>query len=161
MSEKNLNEKRSSRVTVLEAIHRLSDLEMPITNDSIVRQTGLKTVTVADCLKELKERDEITSIERGVYRPLHKHPPSQVIYFASMPDGRTRIEKGDSVIEFTPHEMSHQVSPKLAGYVAQFMAVENAHQVMYLVEQDRRKDRRIAALEAKLKLNPNQGSLPL
>lgn len=159
MSDNNLNEKRSSRVQVLEAIHRLSDLEMPITNDSIVRQTGLKSVTVADCLKELKERDEICSVERGVYRPVHKHPPSQTIFFCRMPDGTTKIEKGDVVIEFTPHEMLHQVAPSMGGYAAQSMMVESTHQLMHLVEQNRKQERRIAALEAERKADPKQESI--
>lgn len=127
-------ERRSSRTQVLEAIKALAEQEMPITGDSIARHTGLKTVTVNDCIKELKERDEIWSPERGIYRPKEREEASQAVILIVLPGGGMKIEKGNVVIEFTPLEWRTQVAPAAAGFCAQTVAIENAHKTMQLFE---------------------------
>ena len=154
-----LTDKRSSRVQVLEAIHALFEQEMEITCSTIVRHTGLKTVTVNDCIKELKERDEIWCPERGVYRPCQRHEPSEPVSVTVMPTGHVKWEKGDAVMAFTPHEWRTQVAPLAAGASAQTAVIEHTHQTMQLLEQVRKLQRRVDALQVKLSADPAQMEL--
>ena len=154
-----LAEKRSSRVQVLEAIHALYDQEMEITCASIVRHTGLKTVTVNDCIKELKERDEIWSPERGCYRPCFRHEPSEPISVTVMPTGHVKWEKGDVVMAFNPHEWRTQVAPLAAGACAQTAVIEHTHQTIQLLEQVRKLQRKVDGLQARLAADPAQRDL--
>lgn len=155
MTDKNLTEKRSSRVQVLEAIRALSNYEMPVTSETIARHTGLKPVTVADCIKELKERDEIWSPERGVYR-LQAGDTSVAVTITMFPDGGAMIEKGDVVLQLNHHELRTQVAPAFAGSAVHSLVIEYAHNAMLLTEKFRKAERRIAALEQQLAMNPAQ-----
>ncbi|MBO9679551.1 MAG: hypothetical protein J7556_15015 [Acidovorax sp.] len=159
MTDKTLTDKRSSRVQVLEAIHALHDQEMEITCASIVRHTGLKVVTVNDCIKELKEREEIWSPERGVYRPIQRHEPSEVVIMIALPTGHVKWEKGDQMIEFTPKEWRLQVAPMAAGACAQTAVIEHTHQTIQLVDQVRKLRRQVEGLQAKLAADPAQRDL--
>lgn len=152
-------EKRSSRIQVLEAVHALYDQDLEITRSALVRQTGLKTVTVDDCIKELKRRDEIWSPEDGVYRPKVRYEPSQPVSVTILPTGHVKLEKGDQVMEFNPFEWRQQVAPVAAGSCAQAAVIEHTHQTIQLVDQVRRLRRKVEALEAKMKVNPAQGDL--
>lgn len=158
-TKENLNEKRSSRVQVLEAIHSLYEQEMEITTASIVRHTGLKSVTVSDCLKELRDRDEIFNPERGVYRPCFKHEPSQAVTVTVMATGHVKLEKGDIVMELTPREWRVQLAPLAAGASAQTAVIEHTHQTVQLADQLRKVQRQVEGLKALLKANPDQLAL--
>ena len=151
-------DKRSSRVRVLEAIQALSNYQQPVTSDSIARHTGLRPVTIADCIKELKERDEIWSPERGVYR-LQSGETSVLVSVTVTPDGRAKIEKGDAIVELTPHEWRTQLAPLAAAGAIQTVAIEHAHHTLLLAERNRKLERRVAALEEKLGANPAQMDL--
>ena len=151
-----LTDKRSSRTQVLEAVHALFEQEMEITCASLVRHTGLKTVTVADCLKELKERDEIWSAERGIYRPCQKHEPSEAVSITVMPTGHVKLEKGDQVMAFNPHEWRTQVAPMAAGASAQTAVIEHTHQTLQLADMVRRLRRQVEGLQSKLGANAAQ-----
>lgn len=159
MTDKNPSDKRSSRVQVLEAIHALHDQEMEITCASLVRQTGLKVVTVNDCIKELREREEIWSPERGVYRPMVRHEPSEPISITMMPTGHVKLEKGDQVMEFKPHEWRQQVAPVAAGACAQTAVIEHTHQTLQLAETVRKLRRQVEGLQARMAADPAQRDL--
>lgn len=147
-SEMTPAERRSSRIVVLEAICALHDQEMPVTVDAIVRHTSLKTVTVADCIKELRERDVIWSPERGVYRPRRAaEHASQPVSITVLPGGRVKLEKGDQVMEFTAREWRMQVAPMAAGACAQTAIIEHTHHTMQLVDQVIRLRRRVDGLD--------------
>lgn len=151
MTEPIAIDKRSSRVQVLEAICALHDQEMPVTCDAIVRHTGLKTMTVADCLKELKERDDIWSPERGVYRPRRPQAePSQPVSITVLPGGRVKLEKGDAIMEFTSNEWRMQVAPLAAGAAAQTAVIEHTHHTMQLIDQVIRLRRRVDGLDLQI-----------
>ena len=160
MSDKmTLTEKRSSRVVVLEAIHALHEQEMEINSAAIVRHTGLKTVTVSDCIKELKEREEIWSPSRGVYIPRQRHEPSEAVSLTAMPSGHVKLEKGDMVMQFTPHEWRLQVAPFAAGASAQTAVIESTHHTLQLLEQVRKLQRKVDGLQAVIATNPAQMQL--
>lgn len=158
MTDKNPSDKRSSRVQVLEAIRALSNYEMPVTSETIARHTGLKMVTVSDCIKELKEREEIWSPERGVYR-LQGGETSVAVTITMFPDGGAKIEKGDVVLEVNHHEMRTQLAPAFAGSAMQTFAIEISHNAMILVEKNRKLERRVMALEKRLAVDPAQRDL--
>lgn len=139
-------DKRSSRVKVLEAVRALENYEMPVTSESIARHTGLKPVTVADCIKELKERDEIWSPERGVYR-IQRGETSIAVLVIPTPDGGLKIEKGDQVMTLNHHEWRVMLAPMAAAASIQTVAIEHSHTSMMLTDKYRRLERRLAALE--------------
>lgn len=159
MTKENLSEKRSSRVQVLEAIHALHDQEMEVTSASIARHTGLKMVTIADCLKELKERDEIWSVERGVYRPCFKHEPSQAVTVTAMASGGVKLEKGDMVMEFTPHEWRVQLAPLAAGASAQTAVIEHTQLTIQLADEVRKLRRQLDGLKSLMSKDTRQAAI--
>lgn len=127
----------SSRVQVLDAVCELYDQELPVTTAAIMRATGLKPVTVADCIKELKERGEIWTPERGVYRPVMKHPPARAVSRTTLPDGSVKLEVGDDVLTLTPRE-SRMVGEAMGGSAAMLVAIESANQMAEVVNLARR-----------------------
>lgn len=127
----------SSRVQVLEVLRDLYDQELPVTTPAIIRVTGLKHVTVTDCLKELKERGEIWCPERGVYRPVVKHPPSRAVSRTTLPDGTVKLEVGDEMLTLTPRE-SRLVAEAMGGTAAMLVAIESASQMAEMVNLARR-----------------------
>lgn len=160
MTEKTtITDNRSGPVRVLEAVHALYEQEMEITSASLVRHTGLKSVTVAECLKTLKQLDDIWSPERGIYRPCQRHEQSEAISITVMPTGHVKLEKGDQVMAFNPHEWRTQVAPVAAGAAAQTAVIEHTHQTLQLADMVRRLRRQVEGLQSKLGANPAQMEL--
>lgn len=127
----------SSRVLVMDAIKDLYDQEIPVTSPAIIRATGLKPVTVADCIKTLKERGEIWTPERGIYRPVLKHPPARAVSRTTLPDGTVKLEVGDEILTLTPRE-SRMVAEAMGGSAALLVAIESANQMAEVVTLARR-----------------------
>lgn len=127
----------SSRVQVLEAIRDLYDQEVPVTTAVILRVTGLKSHIVHDCIKFLKERGEIWSPERGVYRPVVKHPPARAVSRTTLPDGTVKLEVGDEVLTLTPRE-SRMLAEAMGGSAALLVAIESANQMTEVANLVRR-----------------------
>lgn len=127
----------SSRVQVLEAIKELFDQEIPVTTPAVIRVTGLKSVTVADCIKALKERGDIWAPERGVYRPVLKHPPARAVSRTTLPDGTVKLEVGDEILTMTPRE-SRLVAEAMGGSAALLVAIESANKMAEVTELARR-----------------------
>jgi predicted transcriptional regulator len=141
-----INERKSSRIQVLEAIHSLYEQEVDVTIDSLVRYTNLKTVTVNDCIKELKERDEIWSLERGVYRPKMRHEQSRSPSLTMLPNGMVKLEIGDTVENLTPREVA-LLAPFFAGISMQIAASSYNHNVMMMGDRIAKAERKVRALE--------------
>ncbi|GAB2531973.1 helix-turn-helix domain-containing protein [Simplicispira piscis] len=118
----------SSRVRVLEAVRDLYDQEIPVTTASLMRATGLKPVTVTDCIKDLKDRGEIWSPSRGVCLPTVKHPPARAVSRTSLPDGTVKLEVGDDILTLTPRE-SRMVGEVMGGSAAMLVAIESSNQM--------------------------------
>lgn len=151
MASEQLSEKPSSRVQVLEAIYSLHEGEVEVTVDSLVRYTGLKTVTVNDCIKELRERDEIWSLERGVYRPKLRHEQSRAVSITPHPSGMVKLEIGDVVLDLTPREVQI-VAPFFAGINTQVAASAYNHTTMAVADRLAKAERKIRAMEELRKL---------
>jgi len=140
-------ERTSSRIVVLEAIMSLHEADVEVTAEAIIRHTGLKYVTVADCIKELKEREEIWSLERGVYRLKVNHKPARACSVSPLPDGSVVVEVGDQCVILTPREID-LVSPYFAGVNQRAAAAAYNHTVMMLHERMTKAERKAKALEA-------------
>lgn len=159
MNDKTLTEKRSARTQVLEAVHALSDQEMEINVSALVRHTGLRVASVNDCIKDLRERGDIFSPSRGIYKPSQRHEPSEAVSLTAMPTGHIKLEKGDMVMEFTPHEWRLQVAPFAAGASAQTAVIEATHHTLQLAEQVRKLQRQVDGLRTAMAANPAQMQL--
>lgn len=146
-----MSERPSSRTQVLEAIYSLYESEVDVTVESLVRYTGLKTVTVNDCIKELKERDDIWSLERGVYRPKLRHEKSRAISITPLPSGTVKLEVGDVVLDLTPRE-AQVVAPFFAGLNTQVAASAYNHTTMMMMDRLAKAERKIRAMEEAKKL---------
>ena len=159
MTECNAEKKVSSRTQVLEAVHSLHEQGLEITTASLVRATGLRTMVVSDCIKELRERDEIYSVERGVYRPAYRHEEARAVSTTAMGNGRLKIEVGDDVLDLTPRE-AWLLALNLSGYATSMASAQYVHQMSQLAERVAKAERRSAALEARL-LGGENGQMAL
>ena len=150
-----MSERPSSRTQVLEAIYSLYESEVDVTAEALVRYTGLKTVTVNDCIKELKERDDIWSLERGVYRPKLRHEKSRSVSVTALPDGTVNLEVGDVVLILTPRE-THIMAPFFAGLNMQVAASAHNHASMWMADRLAKAERKIKAMGDARKLDRAQ-----
>ena len=123
-----VDEVRTYRQQVLEAVRDLHDQGLTITRASLIRATGLKTVTVDECLKDLKRKELIWSPERGVFRPTESHPPARPMSKTILPNGLVKIEIGDEVLTLTPKE-NRMLAELQGGAAAQLAAIEGANSV--------------------------------
>ncbi|WP_312836397.1 hypothetical protein [Comamonas sp.] len=149
---------RTAKARVYEAVWELYDMEAPITRDAVVRQTGLKTVTVDEALKSLKRDDKIISIERGLYAPAELPEETQAVSVTVLPRGETKIEVGDQILVLKPRE-ARMLSPLFAGASAQAAVIEHLHRTFWLTEQLEKAKRRMAGLEEQLQANGRQMAL--
>ena len=146
--ERDSIDRPSSRNIVLDTIYTLFEHEVDVTVETIARYTGLKIVTVNDCIKDLKEREEIYSIERGVYRPKVRNAPARAVSITPMPLGTVKVEVGDVVLDLVPREVQ-LLAPFFAGYLHQVAASAYTHNSMMMAERIAKSERKIKALEAK------------
>lgn len=145
---KEIGERQSSRNQVRDAITSLLESEIDITSETIARFTGLKMVTVNDCIKNLHERGEIVRLNHGRYKPNIRHEPSRTPSLTITPTGTVKLEIGDDMIEFTPREVQI-IAPFFAGINLQVAASEYNHTTMLLAERLAKSERKIRALEKK------------
>lgn len=71
---------------------------------SLSRLTGLKLSAIDEHIRALKEDGRIHSDTAGYYEPVAQFPPDQAITVSVLIDGMKRLEKGDDIMDFTPHE---------------------------------------------------------
>ena len=151
---------RTAKARVYEAVWELYDMEAPITRDAVVRQTGLKTVTVDEALKSLKRDDKIISIERGLYAPAEEPEETQAVSVTVLPRGETKIEVGDQILLVKPREV-RLLAPLFAGASAQAAVIEHTHHTIRLVDQIEKLKRRVAGLEGQLQVDGRQMAMEL
>ncbi|MEJ5148972.1 hypothetical protein [Comamonas sp. MYb396] len=151
---------RTAKARVYEAVWELYDMEAPITRDAVVRQTGLKTVTVDEALKSLKRDDKIISIERGLYAPAEEPEQSEAVSVTILPRGYAKIEKGDQVMSLTPGEW-RRLAPLAAGASAQAAIVEHSHLTMRLADQIEKLKREVAGLRGQLQVDGRQMAMEM
>jgi hypothetical protein len=122
---------------VLEAIRELHSQGLPSTRDALTRVTGLKLITIDESLKSLKDMELVWAPERGVYRPIHLHPPSRAMSKTILPNGLVKLEIGDDVLTLTPQE-NRMLAELQAGAAAQVASLEGANAVLELAYQANR-----------------------
>lgn len=153
-------QERTAKARVCEAVWELYDLGAPITRDALVRQTGLKTVTVDEALKSLKREDKIISIERGLYEPAEVPEQSEAVSVTILPRGYAKIEKGDQVMSLTPGEW-RMLAPLAAGSAAQAAVVEHTHLTVRLADQVEKLKRQVAGLKEMLEADGRQMAIDI
>ena len=161
MAEKmTIAQERTAKSRVYDAFWCLKDAEAPITRDALVRQTGLKTVTVDEALKALRRDEKIIIIERGLYDLAEKVELTQAVSVTLTPEGVVKIEKGDQVTEWTQREW-RMIAPLAAGAAAQAAVIEHTNRTMHLADQVDRLKRQVAGLKEMLEADGRQGLLDL
>ena len=146
---------RTGKARVLDAITELTESEVTVTRDSLVRLTGLKKVTVDEAIKALRIEEKIVSVERGVYELAEEPEPTEAVSVTMLPRGYAKIEKGDQVMELTPREW-RLLAPLAAGSAAQAAVVEHTHLTLRLADQVEKLKRRVAGLEGMLQADGRQ-----
>lgn len=71
---------------------------------SLSRLTGLKLSAIDEHIRSLKEDGRIHSDTAGYYEPVAQFPPDEPISVTVLASGMRKVEKGEAIMEFTPHE---------------------------------------------------------
>jgi biotin operon repressor len=71
---------------------------------SLSRLTGLKLSAIDEHIRALKEDGRIHSDTAGYYEPVAQFPPDEAISVTVLQSGMRKVEKGDTITEWTPHE---------------------------------------------------------
>lgn len=94
----------STTELVYDAIVELHALEQIITREALADHLNLKLSIIDDKLKTLANDGLIARIQRGVYVPVEKYPPTRPISHTELPDGTVILDIGDDVLKLTPRE---------------------------------------------------------
>lgn len=94
----------STTELVFDAIVELHALEQIITREGLAGHLNLKLSIIDDKLKSLANDGLIARIQRGVYAPVEKYPPTRPISHTELPDGTVVLDVGDDVLKLTPRE---------------------------------------------------------
>lgn len=89
---------------VYDAVVELHALEQIITREVLADYLNLKLSIIDDKLKTLANDGLIARIQRGVYVPVEKYPPTRPISHTELPDGTVVLDIGDDVLKLTPRE---------------------------------------------------------
>lgn len=94
----------STTELVYDAVVELHALEQIITREVLADYLNLKLSIIDDKLKTLANDGLIARIQRGVYVPVEKYPPTRPISHTELPDGTVVLDIGDDVLKLTPRE---------------------------------------------------------
>lgn len=94
----------STTELVYDAVVELHALEQIITREALADYLNLKLSIIDDKLKTLANDGLIARIQRGVYVPVEKYPPTRPISHTELPDGTVVLDIGDDVLKLTPRE---------------------------------------------------------
>lgn len=147
------------RTQVLEAVHQLHNLELRyIDTAAIMRVTGLQRGQVADAIKDLRNMSLIGNPDGrdGLYIPLESQPPSQAITVTSLACGGVKIEKGDVIMELTPHEWTYSLAPLAAGANAQAVVMEHVTRTIAMATKMQKLEGELRAIKEILTVDTKQ-----
>jgi len=161
--EKAGKQRTTHRTQVLEAIHQLHNLEVVyIDTAAIMRVTGLQRGQVADAIKDLRNLNLIGNPDGrdGLYIPLETQLPSQAITVTALPNGGgVKIEKGDQIMELTPHEWVYELAPLAAGASAQAVVMEHVTRTIALATRVQKLEGEVKGLKELREVDPRQMNL--
>jgi len=87
-----------------EAILDLYDAQRVITRQTICELTGFRMAIVDEHVEKLIDKGRLRRVANGVFEPIDVSPEARAISATVLPDGRTKLEVGDDMMMFTPHE---------------------------------------------------------
>lgn len=111
----------TTRQKVLQCIIDLDNAQRPASRQLIAQYLNEKLTVVDDAVKRLIEDGLVRKVVAGIVAPVHQFPPDDAISKTVLPSGRVKLEKGDDVMEFTPHEAA------VVGKMFQGEAMEMAY----------------------------------
>lgn len=131
-----MNEPRRISTTelVFDAIVELHALEQIITREGLADHLNLKLSIIDDKLKSLANDGLIARIQRGVYAPVEKYPPTRPISHTELPDGTVVLDVGDDVLKLTPRE-ARTLAVMLGARAIQASQINLSDQVGMLVAE--------------------------
>lgn len=89
---------------ILEAIMDLYDSQRTVTKTTICEFTGYRMAIVDEHVDKLLEAGKIKRVSNGIYEPAEFFPAPRALSATVLPNGLTKLEAGDEMIELTPHE---------------------------------------------------------
>lgn len=98
---------KSNRERVYQAIvDYVNANQRPVGRKRLAQITGLSLQQLDEHIKTLKEDNppRIHSETAGYYEPVAMFPPARHISVTVLTDGMHKLEYGDEIAEFTPHE---------------------------------------------------------
>ena len=134
MNEKDLEEKSSTQI-ILEAVHDLHNQEQVVTRETLFAILPQLTMgKIDDRLSYLIDTNQISRVQRGVYVPVFKHPPSREMCKYILNDGTVKIEIGSQIITLTPKE-ARNLGNLMVAEAMQFSNIEMGHN-MAIIQQE-------------------------
>ncbi len=114
----------TNRQKVLQCIIDLTNARRPAARVLIAQLLNMKQTKVDEAVKRLKNDDGlIRMVIPGIFEPVQQWGEDRPISQTVLPDGRVKLEVGDLVETFTPHEwatiglMSHGAAHQLSTWV--------------------------------------------
>jgi hypothetical protein len=130
----------TNRDRVLQTIVDLQNARRPASRVLIAQLLHEKLSVVDDAVKRLKEDGDVRTVVPGIFEAVAQFPPSRPISRTILPDGRSKIELGDELLELTPHEAM------VLGKMLHGDAMEMSHW-----NEERRHGAQVARLEAQVR----------
>ncbi|WP_028600832.1 hypothetical protein [Ottowia thiooxydans] len=137
--------RKSTLVTILEAVQDLHAQEQIVTRETLADVTGLKLTTIDDRLGVLVDEGDILRVQRGVFVPAVRHPPARPMSKTAMSDGTVKVEVGDEVLTLTPRE-DRMLANLMTGSAMQFSTIELGHHTAILASDIAGRVRKIERL---------------
>lgn len=132
--EKDLEDKSSTQI-ILEAVHDLHYQEQVVTRETLKAILPHLTMgKIDDRLSYLIDTSQIIRVQRGVYVPQLKHPPSRSMCKYILSDGTVKIEIGSQILTLTPKE-ARNLGNLMVAEAMQFSNIEMGHN-MAMIQQE-------------------------
>jgi hypothetical protein len=146
---------------VLDAIQTLVDMQQTASRDAIIEVSGLPATSVDGCLRRLRDIGRVTSPIRGVFLPVAIHREARPISHTLLPDGMSKLEVGDELLELTPRErqmLGCIIAPSSLQYSAISLAEEIREQQAFIRMSER--EHAASELQMRKKKQSQQNETP-
>jgi hypothetical protein len=153
----------TNRQRTYQTILDLHHAGKPAARQLIATILNEKLSVVDEAVKRLREDGLVRTVVPGILEPVAQFPPDRPISRTTLPDGRTKIEMDDFLIELTPHE-AQVLGKMLMGDAMQlsywYAEREQGAQLVRLETQLRELTRRFAQQQHRLSLHARTRSQP-
>lgn len=104
MTKQTQDDFRTASERVADCVKELHGRHGEVTREMVSKTMQLPLQTVDFHLKRLVNRGDIQRMRNGVYAPKTEYPQARAISTTVLPDGRTKIEVGDFLLDLIPSE---------------------------------------------------------